>query len=165
MQDPLIPDEMYADCVQAAAKFKDAQGAAAAMNMTMSGSIGGSGGTGVNESGALAMTDPLDPPHSASTIKTHHSNSSLTSVDREKERLALESLHEEKEQEVAAIISRLPTINRRVILFVISFLQLFLDEKVIKMTKMTSANIALVMAPNLLRCRSESMRVVFTNAQ
>ncbi|KZV71130.1 Rho GTPase activation protein [Peniophora sp. CONT] len=62
------------------------------------------------------------------------------------------------------VVERLPTINRRVVLFVISFLQLFLDEKVVGVTKMTSANLALVMAPNLLRCNSESMAVVFTNA-
>ncbi|KAF8629128.1 hypothetical protein AX17_005714 [Amanita inopinata Kibby_2008] len=63
------------------------------------------------------------------------------------------------------MIQRLPTINRRVVLFVISFLQLFLDDKVQLITKMTPANLALVMAPNLLRCSSESMSVVFTNAQ
>lgn len=63
------------------------------------------------------------------------------------------------------IIHRLPTINRRVVLFAVSFLQLFLDEKIQAVTKMTSANLALVMAPNLLRCNSESMAVVFTNAQ
>ncbi|RDB25243.1 Rho GTPase-activating protein 39 [Hypsizygus marmoreus] len=63
------------------------------------------------------------------------------------------------------IIERLPTINRRVVLFVISFLQLFLEEKVQSVTKMTPANLALVMAPNLLRCNSDSMSVVFTNAQ
>lgn len=63
------------------------------------------------------------------------------------------------------IIERLPTINRRVVLFVISFLQLFLEEKVQDLTKMTPANLALVMAPNLLRCNSDSVSVVFTNAQ
>lgn len=63
------------------------------------------------------------------------------------------------------IVHRLPTINRRVVLFVISFLQLFLEEKVQAATKMTAPNLALVMAPNLLRCSSESMAVVFTNAQ
>ena len=63
------------------------------------------------------------------------------------------------------IVQRLPTINRRVVLFVVSFLQLFLEEKIQTVTKMTSANLALVMAPNLLRCNSESMVVVFTNAQ
>ncbi|KAJ8473220.1 hypothetical protein ONZ45_g16377 [Pleurotus djamor] len=63
------------------------------------------------------------------------------------------------------IVERLPTINRRVVLFVISFLQLFLDERIQTVTKMTPVNLALVMAPNLLRCNSESMAVVFTNAQ
>ncbi|KAF9453926.1 hypothetical protein P691DRAFT_755001 [Macrolepiota fuliginosa MF-IS2] len=63
------------------------------------------------------------------------------------------------------IVQRLPTINRRVVLFVVSFLQLFLDEKTQNITKMTPANLALVMAPNLLRCSSDSMSVVFTNAQ
>ncbi|KAH8119629.1 hypothetical protein DFH11DRAFT_1501731 [Phellopilus nigrolimitatus] len=62
------------------------------------------------------------------------------------------------------MVARLPTINRRVVLFVVSFLQLFLDEKIQGVTKMTGANLALVMAPNLLRCDSESMTVVFTNA-
>ncbi|KAI0259211.1 hypothetical protein BC834DRAFT_1018360 [Gloeopeniophorella convolvens] len=64
-----------------------------------------------------------------------------------------------------AAVERLPTANRRVVLFVISFLQLFLDERVLTATKMTSANLALVMAPNLLRCGSDSMSVVFNNAQ
>lgn len=63
------------------------------------------------------------------------------------------------------IVERLPTINRRVVLFVISFLQLFLEDRTQATTKMTPANLALVMAPNLLRCNSESMAVVFTNAQ
>lgn len=63
------------------------------------------------------------------------------------------------------IVERLPTINRRVVLFVISFLQLFLEDKIQSVTKMTPANLALVMAPNLLRCNSDSMSVVFTNAQ
>jgi len=63
------------------------------------------------------------------------------------------------------IVYRLPTINRRVLLFLISFLQLFLDEKTQRQTKMTPANLALVMAPNLLRCASDSMSVVFTNSQ
>lgn len=63
------------------------------------------------------------------------------------------------------IVERLPTINRRVVLFVVSFLQLFLEDKTQNITKMTPANLALVMAPNLLRCSSDSMSVVFTNAQ
>ncbi|KAK0212594.1 hypothetical protein DFS33DRAFT_1370164 [Desarmillaria ectypa] len=63
------------------------------------------------------------------------------------------------------IVQRLPTVNRRVVLFVISFLQLFLDDRTQTLTKMTPANLALVMAPNLLRCNSDSMSIVYTNTQ
>ncbi|CAE6493414.1 unnamed protein product [Rhizoctonia solani] len=71
----------------------------------------------------------------------------------------------EDPERVVALVKELPTNNRRVLLFVISFLQLFLSESVQSVTKMTSANMALVMAPNLLRCDSESMAIVFTNAR
>lgn len=74
-------------------------------------------------------------------------------------------MHSRDPEACVQIVHRLPTINRRVVLFVISFLQLFLEEKIQVVTKMTSANLALVMAPNLLRCNSDSMAVVFTNAQ
>jgi len=82
------------------------------------------------------------------------------------EELYNECIQNSKDPEACMqIIERLPTINRRVVLFVISFLQLFLDDRTQSVTKMTPANLALVMAPNLLRCNSESMSVVFTNAQ
>ena len=60
---------------------------------------------------------------------------------------------------------KLPSVHRRVLLFVVSFLQMFLDETVTATTKMTAPNMALVFAPNILRCASESMAVVFTNAR
>ncbi|KAH8079402.1 hypothetical protein BXZ70DRAFT_960721 [Cristinia sonorae] len=72
--------------------------------------------------------------------------------------------HAQEPETCVQIVQRLPTINRRVVVFVVSFLQLFLEEKVMSVTKMTSANLALVMAPNLLRCNSDSIAVVFTNA-
>ncbi|KAH9014928.1 hypothetical protein EDB85DRAFT_2028433 [Lactarius pseudohatsudake] len=64
-----------------------------------------------------------------------------------------------------AAVERLPTANRHVVLFVISSLQLFLDERVLAATKMASANLTLVMVPNLLQCGSDSMAIVFNNAQ
>jgi hypothetical protein len=59
----------------------------------------------------------------------------------------------------------LPPVNRRVLLFVVSFLQMFLADHVAATTKMTAPNLALVFAPNILRCASESMAVVFANAR
>ena len=82
------------------------------------------------------------------------------------EELYNECIHNSKDPDACVqIVERLPTINRRVVLFVISFLQLFLEDRTQSVTKMTPANLALVMAPNLLRCTSETMSVVFTNAQ
>jgi hypothetical protein len=68
-------------------------------------------------------------------------------------------------EQCVRLVEKLPTINRRVVLFVVSFLQLFLEERIQNVTKMTPANLALVMTPYLLRCNSDSMAVVFTNAQ
>jgi hypothetical protein len=71
----------------------------------------------------------------------------------------------EDPEQVVSMISALPTINRRVLLFVISFLQKFLDDRIMVTTKMTAVNLAVVFAPNLLRCPSDSMAIVFTNAK
>ncbi|KAG8829238.1 hypothetical protein FRC17_006910, partial [Serendipita sp. 399] len=71
----------------------------------------------------------------------------------------------EDPERVTQMVANLPSINRRVTLFVISFLQKFLDDRVTKLTKMTAVNLAVVFAPNLLRCASDSMAVVFTNAK
>ncbi|KAG8904474.1 hypothetical protein FRB99_001686 [Tulasnella sp. 403] len=71
----------------------------------------------------------------------------------------------EEPEEIVKIVKKLPTLNRRALLFVISFLQLFLPESVSSVTKMTSPSLALVMAPNLLRCDSDSIAVVFNNSR
>ncbi|PVG01234.1 hypothetical protein CPB86DRAFT_773358 [Serendipita vermifera] len=71
----------------------------------------------------------------------------------------------EDPDKVTEMATVLPTINRRVLLFVVSFLQMFLDERVMKVTKMTAVNLAVIFAPNILRCNSDSMTVVFTNAR
>lgn len=80
-----------------------------------------------------------------------------------------------------AFVARLPVIHRRVLVHVISFIQLFLDAKVIAETKMTPQNLgesgpaaglepldeltaALVLAPNILRTTSNHLETVFTNA-
>lgn len=38
-------------------------------------------------------------------------------------------------------------------------------EEVVKFTKMDSGNLALVIAPNILRCDSDDPRVMFDNAR
>ncbi|KAI8997075.1 hypothetical protein BDB01DRAFT_769721 [Pilobolus umbonatus] len=63
------------------------------------------------------------------------------------------------------IINRLPDTNRRIALFLISFLQEFTDPSIIKHTLMNVNNLAMVFAPNFLRCPSESLTTVFENSK
>nr|ODN96050.1 hypothetical protein L204_03741 [Cryptococcus depauperatus CBS 7855] len=66
--------------------------------------------------------------------------------------------------EVLEVAKRLPVYNKRVLIFVISFVQMFLREEVMKTTKMGPMNLALVVAPNILRTTSNSLVTVFTNS-
>lgn len=60
----------------------------------------------------------------------------------------------EQPLKVTEIVKQLPTPNRRVFLFVVSFLQRFVKQSVSKVTKMTPMSLALIFAPNLFRCPS-----------
>lgn len=64
-----------------------------------------------------------------------------------------------------AIIHRLPPINKAVLAYLIHFLQLFTKPEVVHVTKMDASNLAMVMAPNCLRCTSIDPRVIFDNAR
>ncbi|KAI9478502.1 MAG: Rho GTPase activation protein [Benjaminiella poitrasii] len=72
----------------------------------------------------------------------------------------------EDAERAIAIMNRLPSTNRRIALFTISFLQEFtLDPEIIKDTLMNVNNLAMVFAPNFLRCPSESLTTVFENSK
>lgn len=62
-------------------------------------------------------------------------------------------------------LHRLPPINRLVLTYLISFLQQFTAPEVVSQTKMDSANLAMVFAPNCLRCTSQDPRVILENAR
>ncbi|KAI4494047.1 hypothetical protein M0802_009314 [Mischocyttarus mexicanus] len=66
---------------------------------------------------------------------------------------------------VAAIVDRLPDLNRRVLCDLIRFLQIFARPEVVVRTKMDANNLAMVMAPNILRCTSQDPRVILENAR
>ncbi|KAJ3412665.1 hypothetical protein HDV05_000415 [Chytridiales sp. JEL 0842] len=71
--------------------------------------------------------------------------------------------HPEAGSVAKAIIQSLPAINRSVVLYMIKFLKLVGKEENIPSTRMTPANIALVFAPNFLRCPSDNPTVLFEN--
>lgn len=63
------------------------------------------------------------------------------------------------------VLQRLPHINRLVLTYLISFLQQFSAPEVVSQTKMDSANLAMVFAPNCLRCTSQDPRIILENAR
>ncbi|CAB4376882.1 unnamed protein product [Rhizophagus irregularis] len=63
------------------------------------------------------------------------------------------------------IVKQLPLINQRVVVYTIDFLQKFANPQIAKMTKMNVHNLAMVFAPNFLRCPSENLAVIFENTK
>lgn len=63
------------------------------------------------------------------------------------------------------IIDQLPAINRLVLCKLLQLLKRLSDEKTVKITKMDVPNLAMVMAPNILRCESQDPSVIFANSR
>ncbi|KAL2089643.1 hypothetical protein ACEWY4_014331 [Coilia grayii] len=59
----------------------------------------------------------------------------------------------------------LPQINKLVLCYLIRFLQVFAQQSNVSVTKMDVNNLAMVMAPNVLRCMSDEPRVIFENTR
>ncbi|XP_071444047.1 rho GTPase-activating protein 39 [Hetaerina americana] len=68
-------------------------------------------------------------------------------------------------ERAAAIVHSLPSLNKAVLCYLIRFLQIFTQQEVVQATKMDASNLAMVMAPNVLRCTSRDPRVIFENAR
>ncbi|XP_022209823.2 hornerin [Drosophila obscura] len=63
------------------------------------------------------------------------------------------------------IFTKLPEINQLVLTYLIHFLQQFSIPEVVSNTKMDSSNLAMVFAPNCLRCTSDDPKVILENAR
>lgn len=66
---------------------------------------------------------------------------------------------------VAKIVEKLSPINRLVLTYLIHFLQEFSQPDVVSNTKMDSSNLAMVFAPNCLRCSSQDPKVILENTR
>ncbi|CAG8707036.1 1870_t:CDS:2, partial [Cetraspora pellucida] len=71
----------------------------------------------------------------------------------------------ENKDSAIELVKNLPEINKRVVLFVIDFLQIFTKPHITKITKMNVNNLAMVFAPNFLRCPSDNLAVIFENTK
>ncbi|XP_072163081.1 uncharacterized protein [Diadema setosum] len=63
------------------------------------------------------------------------------------------------------VVDELPDLNRLVLTHFIRFLQIFGQEENVAKTKMDVNNLAMVMAPNCLRCASDQPEVIFENTR
>ncbi|KAM6148307.1 rho GTPase-activating protein 39 isoform 2-T2 [Rhynchocyon petersi] len=73
--------------------------------------------------------------------------------------------HYESPEAAVAVVHALPRINRMVLCYLIRFLQVFVQPANVAVTKMDVSNLAMVMAPNCLRCQSDDPRVIFENTR
>uniref|UniRef100_A0A3Q2XCT0 Rho GTPase-activating protein 39 n=1 Tax=Hippocampus comes TaxID=109280 RepID=A0A3Q2XCT0_HIPCM len=64
-----------------------------------------------------------------------------------------------------AVVQSLPELNRLVLFYFIHFLQVFAQPSNVAVTKMDVNNLAMVMAPNCLRCQSDDPRIIFENTR
>ncbi|XP_068768429.1 rho GTPase-activating protein 39 isoform X2 [Struthio camelus] len=64
-----------------------------------------------------------------------------------------------------AVVQLLPELNRLVLCYLIHFLQIFAQPSNVGRTKMDVNNLAMVMAPNCLRCQSDDPRIIFENTR
>ncbi|XP_048464369.1 rho GTPase-activating protein 39 [Rhincodon typus] len=71
----------------------------------------------------------------------------------------------ENPEAAVAVVASLPEINRLVLGYLIHFLQIFAQPVNVSKTKMDVNNLAMVMAPNCLRCQSDDPRIIFENTR
>jgi hypothetical protein len=90
--------------------------------------------------GALTTQNGIDDPHVASSLfKLFLRELSDPLVPSSLYNDALSS--SKSPEDAIAFVQRLPICHRRVLVFVISFLQLFMEERVVEQTKMTPSNL------------------------
>ncbi|KAG2183668.1 hypothetical protein INT43_006676 [Umbelopsis isabellina] len=73
--------------------------------------------------------------------------------------------HSENIDQAIEVIRQLPEVNRRIVLYLADFLTKFTDPESTKLTRMNVNNLAMVFAPNFLRCPYESLTQVFENSK
>ncbi|XP_031618570.1 uncharacterized protein LOC116337810 isoform X4 [Contarinia nasturtii] len=118
-----------------------------------------------------ARLDRWDVPEHKSTMDAHAPASLLKLWYRELyDPLIPDELYEEcvatEDPETAAqIVNRLPQLNKLVLTYLVYFLQQFAQPDIVASTKMDSSNLAMVFAPNCLRCTSQDPKVILENAR
>ncbi|XP_037910388.1 uncharacterized protein LOC119651103 isoform X1 [Hermetia illucens] len=115
--------------------------------------------------------DRWEVPEHKNTMDAHAPASLLKLWYRElydpliPDELYSECVQTEDPEEADRIINKLPSLNKLVLMYLIHFLQQFSQPDVVQCTKMDSSNLAMVFAPNCLRCTSDDPKVILENAR
>ncbi|XP_055376859.1 uncharacterized protein LOC129609037 [Condylostylus longicornis] len=115
--------------------------------------------------------DRWEVPEHKSTMDAHAPASLLKLWYRElydpliPDALYNECVQTEDPVEADRIINKLPALNRLVLTYLVNFLQQFVQPDVVNCTKMDASNLAMVFAPNCLRCMSDDPKVILENAR
>ena len=64
-----------------------------------------------------------------------------------------------------SVLNKIPAVNRRVLEFLVHFLQIICHPDNQAATRMSINNIAMVFAPNILRCPSDNLQLVLENTK
>ncbi|GAB5593534.1 hypothetical protein Unana1_08434 [Umbelopsis nana] len=73
--------------------------------------------------------------------------------------------HSEDIDQAIEVIRKLPDVNRRIVLYLANFLTKFTAPESTQFTRMNVNNLAMVFAPNFLRCPYDSLTRVFENSK
>ncbi|KAJ3311403.1 hypothetical protein HDU76_003128, partial [Blyttiomyces sp. JEL0837] len=119
------------------------------------------------EKGKYDITGITDPNVPSSLLKLWLRDLAEPIIPADKYDECIAVGHEEHNENAAIaaidIIKTIPDINKNVLVFMIKFLRIVADPANHKETKMTAANVAMVFAPNFLRCPSNEPQVIFEN--
>jgi hypothetical protein len=68
-------------------------------------------------------------------------------------------------ENACCLVDQLPAINRLVLAKLLQLLQSFCKNEVVSITKMDVSNLAMVIAPNVLKCESEDPQMILMNSR
>ncbi|XP_064384607.1 rho GTPase-activating protein 39-like isoform X2 [Halichondria panicea] len=71
----------------------------------------------------------------------------------------------DNEMNALSLVDSLPELNKKLLLYLVDFLKQFITPENIEATKMGLDNIAMVWAPNFLRCPSDDHTLIFQNTR
>ncbi|KAH8549091.1 Rho GTPase activation protein [Umbelopsis sp. PMI_123] len=115
------------------------------------------------ENGRYESTSITDPNVPASLLKYWLRDLANPLILTEYYELCIK--HSEDINQAIEVIRQLPDVNRRIVLYMANFLAKFTTPESTQLTRMNVNNLAMVFAPNFLRCPYDSLTRVFENSK